>query len=244
MRLVLFSPSYVERGIRGDFVERSHYDPSLLAYCLYYLQIPFYCFLWLFAKCPIVNQFYETVSRCWSRGVIGFFLRGSYWKANLGSCGINVFIDQYASAFGMKNIYIGNDTHIDTNVLLLCASGKLKIGNYVHIASNVVINGKPFINIGDYTAIAAGAKIYGSTSRSNGKSFSPMSSNYMINTIEKGVEIGSYALVGINTVVLPGAKIGNYTCIGANSYVDKEIPDGVIAIGCPAKVVKNREVIE
>lgn len=240
--LVLFSPSYIERGLHDDFVGKNIYIPSKLAYIIYYLQIPFYCILWVLSKTPLINQMYETIARCWSRGIIGFVLRGSYWKANLGSCGMNLFVDQHASAFGIQNIHIKNDTHIDTGVVLLCAKGRLEIGNFCHIANNVIINGKPFVKIGDGTAVAAGAKIYGSTAKSNGKSFSPMS--LCVNTAEVGVEIGANALVGINAVVLPGAKIGNYACLGANSYLDKEIKSKMIAIGNPAKEVKTREIKE
>lgn len=243
-RVILFSLEYIERGLHGNFVKKENYQITPLAYCLYYLQIPVYCLLWFSSKIPLINQIYETLSRCWSRGIVGFFLRGAYWKANLGSCGINVFIDQNASAFGMKNIHIGNDTHIDTGVVLLCATGLLKIGNYCHIANNVIINGKPFLFIGDHTALAAGSKVYGSTTKPTGRSMSPMSPEYMIRTAEVGVTIGSNVLIGLNSTVVPGAKIGNGVCVGANSLVNNNIPDNMIVMGCPARIVKKREFDE
>ena len=238
---VLFSPEYVERGLQGDFIHHGKYKVSFLAYCLYYLQIPFYGFLWILSVTPMMNQFYETIARCWSRGIVGFFLRGAYWKANLGSCGINVFVDQYASAFGMRNIHIKNDVHIDLGVILLCAQGRLEIGNYCHLASHVLINGKPFVVIGDHTSLAASSKVYGSTAKSDGPSMSPMSPEKLVHVEEVGVNIGDYALIGINSVVLPGAKIGDYSCLGANSFCQREIPDNMIALGNPAKIIKKRE---
>jgi len=241
-KLILFSLDYIERGLRGNFVHNIKYKVSFWAYVLYYLQMPIYCVLWIFSVVPIVKQLYETISRVWSRGIIGFFLRGSYWKANLGSCGVNVFIDQYASAFGMENIYIRNDVHVDTGVVLLCAKGRLDIGNYCHIASNVLINGKPFVMIGDHTALAASCKIYGSTTKSEGASMSPMSPEGMIITSEIGIKIGMNSLIGINSIVLPGAKIGNNSCLGANSICQSEIPDCMIALGNPAKIIKKRDL--
>ena len=241
-KLILFSLDYIERGLRGNFVHNIKYKVSFWAYVLYYLQMPIYCVLWIFSVVPIVKQLYETISRVWSRGIIGFFLRGSYWKANLGRCGVNVFIDQYASAFGMENIYIRNDVHVDTGVVLLCAKGRLDIGNYCHIASNVLINGKPFVMIGDHTALAASCKIYGSTTKSEGASMSPMSPEGMIITSEIGIKIGMNSLIGINSIVLPGAKIGNNSCLGANSICQSEIPDCMIALGNPAKIIKKRDL--
>ena len=56
-----------------------------------------------------------------------------------------------------------------------------------------------------------------------------------------GCTVGDGALVGINSVILNGAKIGAGSLIGANSLVSegKEIPPGVLAVGSPAKVVRD-----
>ena len=56
-----------------------------------------------------------------------------------------------------------------------------------------------------------------------------------------GCSVGDGALVGINSVILNGAKIGAGSLVGANSLVPegKEIPPGVLAVGTPAKVVRE-----
>ena len=38
---------------------------------------------------------------------------------------------------------------------------------------------------------------------------------------------------------MPGVTIGKNSVIGAFSFVNKDIPDNVIAVGVPAKVVKE-----
>jgi len=43
--------------------------------------------------------------------------------------------------------------------------------------------------------------------------------------------------VGVS--VLPGVTIGNNTVIGAGSIVTKDIPEGVVAIGNPCKVLRK-----
>jgi carbonic anhydrase/acetyltransferase-like protein (isoleucine patch superfamily) len=55
-----------------------------------------------------------------------------------------------------------------------------------------------------------------------------------------GCTIGDYALIGIHAVVLNGAKIGPYCIIGAHALVPegKEIPEGSLVMGVPAKVVR------
>ena len=56
-----------------------------------------------------------------------------------------------------------------------------------------------------------------------------------------GCTVGDGVLVGINSVILNGAKIGRGALIGANTLIaeGKEIPDGVLAVGSPAKVVRE-----
>ncbi len=56
-----------------------------------------------------------------------------------------------------------------------------------------------------------------------------------------GCTIGDNSLIGINSVVLNGANIGRDCLIGANSLVTegKQIPDGSLVLGSPARVVRQ-----
>jgi carbonic anhydrase/acetyltransferase-like protein (isoleucine patch superfamily) len=56
-----------------------------------------------------------------------------------------------------------------------------------------------------------------------------------------GCTIGEGSLVGIGSVVLNGARIGANCLIGARSLITegKEIPDGSVVMGAPAKVVRE-----
>ena len=52
-------------------------------------------------------------------------------------------------------------------------------------------------------------------------------------------KIGNNCVIGINTIILPGVTIGNHVVIGAGSVVTKSIENNSIAVGNPAKVIKN-----
>lgn len=56
------------------------------------------------------------------------------------------------------------------------------------------------------------------------------------------ISVGDNVWFGGNVVVLPGVSIGNNSIIGAGSVVTKDIPDNVIAVGNPCKVL--REITE
>jgi len=45
--------------------------------------------------------------------------------------------------------------------------------------------------------------------------------------------------IGANSIILPGVIVGTGSVVGAGSIVTKSIPDGVIAVGNPAKIIKK-----
>jgi acetyltransferase-like isoleucine patch superfamily enzyme len=53
--------------------------------------------------------------------------------------------------------------------------------------------------------------------------------------------IGDHAWLGFGVVVLDGVRIGHGAVIGANAVVTSDIPDGAVAAGNPARVVKMRD---
>ena len=61
-----------------------------------------------------------------------------------------------------------------------------------------------------------------------------------------GCQIGKNVLVGMNSVILDYAEIGENTIIGANSTVKAKaiIPANVLALGSPAKVIRDLEAKE
>jgi carbonic anhydrase/acetyltransferase-like protein (isoleucine patch superfamily) len=56
-----------------------------------------------------------------------------------------------------------------------------------------------------------------------------------------GCSVGDGSLIGINSVIMNCARVGSGTLIGANTLVPegKEIPDGVLVLGSPGKVVRE-----
>lgn len=53
------------------------------------------------------------------------------------------------------------------------------------------------------------------------------------------VSIGEGSYIGINAVIVGNVRIGRHCVVGANSVVTKDVPDYCVAVGSPAKVIKN-----
>lgn len=53
------------------------------------------------------------------------------------------------------------------------------------------------------------------------------------------IRICEGAHVGIGSIIMPGVTIGKGAIIGAGSIVTKDVPDYCVAVGVPARVVKE-----
>lgn len=51
--------------------------------------------------------------------------------------------------------------------------------------------------------------------------------------------IGNDCVIGIRSIILPGVSVGNQTVIGGGSVVTKNIPSQCVAVGNPAKIIKE-----
>lgn len=57
----------------------------------------------------------------------------------------------------------------------------------------------------------------------------------------KSIVIGDDVWIGTGAIILPGVTIGNGSIIGAGAVVAKDIPEGVVVVGNPARVISPRE---
>jgi sugar O-acyltransferase (sialic acid O-acetyltransferase NeuD family) len=109
----------------------------------------------------------------------------------------------------------------------------VNIGNGVTIMSGTILTND--IIIGDCTLINLNCTIGHDSKIGNYCELSPGVH------ISGHVEIGDFTSIGTGAVVIPNIKIGKNCIIGAGSVVNKDIPDNSVAVGVPAKVIKEVE---
>ena len=116
----------------------------------------------------------------------------------------------------------------------------IEIGDSVTINNNCNIVGKGGLKIGSYVMIGAGSKICTTT-----HNFESIEKPMLFQGISyKPIVIESDVWLGFDCKILPGSKIGEGSVIGAGAVVSgKEIPPYSIAVGVPARIVKNRKVV-
>ncbi|MDJ0508510.1 MAG: sugar O-acetyltransferase [Crocosphaera sp.] len=89
------------------------------------------------------------------------------------------------------------------------------------------------VQIGDNVKFGPNVQIYAATHPINPQE--RISGNEMAYPIT----IGDNVWIGGNCIVLAGVTIGNNTVIGAGSVVTKNIPDNVVAVGNPCRVIRE-----
>jgi len=57
--------------------------------------------------------------------------------------------------------------------------------------------------------------------------------------ITKRINVGNNIFIGMGALILPGVTIGNDCIIGAYAVVTKDVPDGTVIGGNPAKIIKK-----
>ena len=100
------------------------------------------------------------------------------------------------------------------------------VGNYCNINRKAKIDGvnPKGIHIGDYVRISQNALVLAHDGYRDGA--------YL------DTYIGNHVNIGWGAVINPGLRLGNHVIVGANAVVTKDVPDGCIVAGNPAKIIK------
>ena len=128
----------------------------------------------------------------------------------------NVFIAPGAMVIGDVTIHEG--ASVWYNAVVRGDSAPIVIGRRTNIQDNCTlhVDADAPLTIGEECTVGHGAVVHGAA-------------------------VGDRVLVGMNAVVLSHAQVGSNTIIGACALVGegKSIAQGVLAVGVPAKVVRN-----
>jgi len=105
-------------------------------------------------------------------------------------------------------------------------------GSHIYANFNLTMVDDTHIYVGDYTMF--GPNVIVATA---GHPILPQlrEQAYQYNA---SVHIGKNCWLGSGSIVLPGVTIGDNVVIGAGSVVTRDIPDNVIAAGCPCRVLR------
>lgn len=126
------------------------------------------------------------------------------------------------------------DDEIIVNQPFYCDYGQqIRVGKRFFANFNLTILDEARVTIGDDCFIGPNVSIYTAC-----HSTDPVERNTRREWAEP-VTIGDNVWIGGSVTILPGVTIGSNVTIGAGSVVTRDIPDNVVAVGNPCKVIKN-----
>ncbi len=223
---------------------------------------------WIRGFCASRGRLRQMLVTHWP-GDFGNDLRYRYYKRRLRRLGKGAVIEAGVFIPNPALVSIGDNTLIDRNVTIIAGrptaggrkihhkanpdfrgqAGEVIIGSDVHIAPYAYLLGHGGLSVGDRSCITAGAKLYSISNHYRNLddatdlklyAFSNMAPLEDQALIVGPIVVGVNAAVGLNSIVLPGCTIGDNSWVGVQSYVIENVPPNVIAMGSPAKVVRQR----
>jgi acetyltransferase-like isoleucine patch superfamily enzyme len=178
------------------------------------------------------------LSRLSKRGYVSHRAYICHTKLKLGN---HIYIDDGVLIFqdqGGETVEIGDSVHIHRDTIVQTGSGgSLTIGDQTHIQPRCQFSAyKGSIVIGRRVEIAPACAFY---SYDHGISHGLSVKDQPIST-KGGIVLKDDVWLGYGVIVLDGVCIGKDAVIGAGSVVTRDIPENVIAVGNPAKIIKKR----
>ena len=198
----------------------------------------------------------------WVPSIVGIALRGLAYKLILHSKGLPI-IEHGVRILYAGNVRLGRGVYIDHGVYLHALPGGVTIGDRSFIMHNSILHVFNFRNlpgagitigsdcfIGEANAMRGQGGITIGNDVYTGPLVQILAVNHVYNDPDtpirlqgitaKGIVIEDDVWLAAGAIVVDGVRIGRGSVIGAGAVVVNDIPPYSVAVGSPARVVKDR----
>jgi acetyltransferase-like isoleucine patch superfamily enzyme len=193
-------------------------------------------------------------------GALGLVLRSFAYRLLLGSVGRSVVFGQNTVLRHPAKIHVGDNVTVD-DLVVLDAKGTsnrgIVLGNGVFLGRGTILSCKDGdIVLGDHVNIGFHSEIFSGSSVTVGKHGLFAAYTYLVGggheferadraVLEQprasaGITLGDNVWLGAGAKVLDGVRIGRDVVVGAGAVVTSDLPDGAVAVGVPARIVRRR----
>jgi acetyltransferase-like isoleucine patch superfamily enzyme len=153
-----------------------------------------------------------------------------------------VFMDRGAEIYarrGYARLILGRWVHLGVDTALRCHEGTLSLGDKSVLARDISINCYLDVEIGDSALIADGVYISDFDHK-----FADLTIPIKDQGINKSrVRVERDVWLGTKVTVARGVHIGEGAVVGANAVVTRDLPAYCVAVGVPARVMKDRRAL-
>lgn len=160
----------------------------------------------------------------------------------LQAFGERCLIDETVIFLSPERIRLGDEVRIDAYSLLNAGTGLIELDRKVHLASHVRLIGGGGIYFGLGSGASSGVCVYSqSDDFTDGFLAHPTVPVELRKLTSARVEVGAFAIIGPNSVLLPGVIMGTGAVLGAMSLLKSSVPRLEIHAGIPAKKIGGRD---
>jgi galactoside O-acetyltransferase len=169
-----------------------------------------------------------------------YLSQGELASMGLASCGRNVFISRRAVISNPASLHLGSCIRIDAFCSVI-GREPVHIGDFCHIGTSVTVSASATITIGSHSGIASGARLFTSDDDYSGAYLTgPTVPAETTGVKIAAIEIGSYCVIGANSIVLPDTRLQEGAVIGALSLARGSYDGWTIYGGVPARPIRER----
>ena len=137
---------------------------------------------------------------------------------------------------GYGRLEVGRWVHVGDGTSVRCHEGSLRIGDKVVLGARDVVNCYLDVEIGAAALVADGVYVVDFDHRTEDVHL-PIKDQGIV---KSPVRIGPGSWLGTGVAVLRGSTVGRGCVVGAHAVVRGELPDHTVAVGSPARVVRDR----
>lgn len=150
-----------------------------------------------------------------------------------------VFLDRGAELYarrGLGRLILGRWLHLGVDTAIRCHEGTLRIGDKCTFARRDSVNCYLDVEIGDAVLVADDVYV---------SDFDHRYADLTVPIKDQGitkerVRIGNDVWLGTKATVVRGVTIGDGAVVGANAVVTRDVPAYGVAVGNPARVIRDR----
>lgn len=193
-------------------------------------------------------------------GALGLWLRAKLYPRLLGRCGRNVTFGANvvlrhphkiaigsdvavddgccldAKGTSNRGIEIGDGVFIGRQTILSCKNGDILIGERANIGFHCEIFSGHRVRVGRDVLIAAYTYLVGGDHRHDRVDLPVIRQGRSA----RGIDVGENVWLGAHVVVADGVTVGRDAIVGAGAVVNADVPAYHVAVGVPARVVRDR----
>jgi acetyltransferase-like isoleucine patch superfamily enzyme len=204
-----------------------------------------------------------VMTSSWVPGALGLLLRRLLYPLLLASCGRGVVFGQgvvlrhpgkiriadgvtiddlvVLDAKGTSNrgIELGEGVFLGRGTILSCKDGDIRLGDHTNLGFHCEVFSGSTVTVGRHGLFAAQAYLVGGGHEFESADLAVIDQP----RTSRGIALGDNVWLGTGAKVLDGVRVGSDVVVGANAVVNTDLPDGAIAAGVPARVIRQRGAV-